>query len=512
LILARVRLVARVRPDYGWPAMVTRRPVAALVAVLALSCLPGCAEEAGSPAAPPAADADEADEADDPLSSDVDLAPDAVDAAADDGAADGPSADADADADTDPERDADQGAPSCGEPPTPPAGRLWPVAGELYYEQLGLGGFKLGEAALVVGADGTLVLIDVGNDRHADDVRAALNRLVVRMSADGGFPPRALDSADHAVITHFHADHCDGLAPLLEDVVLSGRVIHRGFYDLTAAANAAAAGELCAALDARPGLERPLCAGAARAPCEPGSWTSTYPSTGCPGLDAGDLRTESGEGPAFVPLGAGGRLRVVGINGEMAGERYADRVGPIDPDDSNGENARSLVGLLEHGPFRLLVTGDLTGGGSDTPDMEGFYLPRWVDAIGAEGGDEGGIDVLHAGHHGRNTSSSQPWVEHLLPVDGASRNVVMGISTAHVNSPHGEVLERLASDDRLGEGRLWTTRVAPLGDRHPLLVDAGGGSIVVRTVEGGRAYFVQAVTTRGEALETLAFWSVASCR
>src|SRR5688572_8500210 len=57
-------------------------------------------------------------------------------------------------------RDAGRDASTCVAP-TAPTEVLSPRAGELFYAQIGLGGLGLGESALVVGPDGTRVLIDV---------------------------------------------------------------------------------------------------------------------------------------------------------------------------------------------------------------------------------------------------------------------------------------------------------------------------------------------------------------
>lgn len=423
---------------------------------------------------------------------------------ADAGAMDGgPLGDAGGSSDAGPSRDAgsrDAGAPdagardagardasatdggACGPPPLAPSAPLTPAPGELFYAQIGLGGFSLGESALLVGPDGTVVLIDAGNDSHDDDVAAVLAAL----TGD--------TRVDHVVITHFHADHGDGLADLLGRVTLSGRVVHRGFTDLTDAANDATVESLCGELAARPSAAAPLCAAAAPAPCDPAAWTGTYPAVACDGLSAHDLA-----------LGSGARVDFVAANGFIGGERFESAVGPIRTDDGNGENARSVVAVVSHGPFRMLLNGDLTGGGSDTDDVESFYAPRLAEVPAA------GVDVLHAGHHGRNTSTNATWVARLLPSDGRSRNAVMGISTAHLGSPHAEVLSNLLDGDRLGEGRAWATRVATGGATAPGLVHAGGGLVVVATAEGGAAYFVQAIDSSGALIESRAYRSVGAC-
>ncbi|MDP7114833.1 MAG: MBL fold metallo-hydrolase [Myxococcota bacterium] len=76
--------------------------------------------------------------------------------------------------------------------------------GELLIEQIGLTGEAIGEAALVVGPDGTTVLIDVGNDAHAGRVLGALER-----HGDSA-------AVDWVLLTHYHADHIGGFDKLFE--------------------------------------------------------------------------------------------------------------------------------------------------------------------------------------------------------------------------------------------------------------------------------------------------------
>jgi competence protein ComEC len=365
--------------------------------------------------------------------------------------------------------------------PAAPSEVLRPRAGELFYAQIGLGGLGLGESALLVGPDGTRVLIDVANDSHDDDIDRVLGEIL------------GDTSIDHIVITHFHADHGDGIGALLDRIELTGSIVHRGFTDLTGAANDATIEAICEAIEAHPGSAAPLCRADPPAPCDSGSWTGTYPAIACEGLTNEDLSLGSAS------------IDFLGANGFIDGERYEAIVGPFRADDSNGENARSVVALISHGAFRMLVAGDLTGGGSDTDDLESFYASR-LDAIGARG-----VDVLHAGHHGRNTSTNAAWADRLLPNDGQNRNAIMGISTAHLDSPHDEVLAVLFAADRLRDGRAWTTKVSVGGASGDDLVDADGGHILIATLDGGNAYAIQAVAEDGTLIESRAFASVEAC-
>ncbi len=355
---------------------------------------------------------------------------------------------------------ADGGATRCRSLPEPPTAVITPVEGELYYEQVGLGGLALGEAAIVVGSDGGVALIDVGNDSHVDDIAERLQSL-------------GRSSIRHIVVTHFHADHGDGLEEIVDRVGLTGRIVHRGLTNETAAANGGTFEELGRVVESNPGSDLPLC-----------------PDSACAGLGTS---LELGDTV----------IRFLGADATMAGDRFERLVGPLHREDSNGENARSVVGTLEHGPFRMLFTGDLTGGGSDTDDVESFFAERLHRVSDL---DDRGVDVLHAGHHGRDTSTNATWVSRLLPGDGRSRNAVMGISTAHLRSPHQVVLSRLED-----AGLIWTTRVATGGATSPGLVDADGGRVVVGTREEGRYYVMQAIDEEGNLLDSRVFHSIRAC-
>lgn len=341
------------------------------------------------------------------------------------------------------------------------------AAGELLYAQLGLGGFALGESAIVVGPSGATVLVDVGNDSHDDAVLDALDALDAQRAA-AGWPARPPRQVDAVLITHFHADHADGLADLLGAVTLTGPVIHRGLVDLTPAANPDTVDKLRAAVAGR--REVALC-----------------DDTGCPGLDLGALDDPDDAGPTWLHLGEGAALRIVAANGRMGAVSFVDEVGAIRSDDGNGENARSVVGVLEHGRFRLLFAGDLTTASPDSDPVEDLYAPQLASELG-----ERGVDVLHLSHHARDSSNGAAWLDALLPRDGRDRNAVAGVSRAHLGSPHAVVVSRVIGDERLGSGALWTTRVAAGGTGGDGVIDAQGGAVVVGTGAGGDTYAVQA--------------------
>ncbi len=346
-------------------------------------------------------------------------------------------------------------------------GPLMPQPGALFIAHLGLGGFALGEATLAQLPDGTRILIDVGNDSHASDVVQAVQLF---------FGDRRVD---YVVLTHHHADHEDALPDIIAQLQVQ-EVLHRGLTDLTEAANDNVMAELCAA---RADVTMvPLCTNA-DVRCEPEAWAR--PATAC-----------------SLPWQADGpHLQILAANAQTASSSYERTVGPLHAVDSNGENARSLVGLLRHGPFAYVFAGDLTGGGSDTDPVEAFYVQHLQDTLPA-------ADVLHLSHHGRDTSSSQEWMDHVMPADGRPRVAVAGISTAHLGSPHDSVVQTVLP--RLGGASLYVTKVA-LGGAAQGLVDAQGGTVRVLTEQDGLQYAVQAVDEDGRAVQTQLVRSSGAC-
>jgi hypothetical protein len=136
--------------------------------------------------------------------------------------------------------------------------------------------------------------------------------------------------------------------------------------------------------------------------------------------------------------------------------------------------------------FRFLFAGDLSGSGASTePDVESFVVTNNAALFAPLG-----VDVAHANHHARKTSSNPTWVGTAAPSDGRARNVIAGINTAYVNSPHQETLDAWLTGNRLGAGRFVVTTRAPAAGTSPLLVDAGG-RVVFQTIQGGDGYWLQ---------------------
>ncbi|MBX3272091.1 MAG: MBL fold metallo-hydrolase [Sandaracinaceae bacterium] len=401
-----------------------------------------------------------------------------------------------------PDGDADAGAPDAGAEPTE---ALRPVPGEVTILLLRLPGLvRLGEAAILVGPDGTLVLMDVGNSSHADVVRDMVRALNTSwITPARGFPrARRPLEVDWIVVSHFHSDHVGGFEDLVSGagaVEVTRGIVHRGATDVGASLNEGHFETFCGLLSGPLAARAfPLCTAAPPAPCRRADWSGAHPATECAGLFLGaldDALDDALGAPSYVSLGGGARMAFVAASGFVSDGARAHPMPAFGHSDSNEENARSVVTLIEHGAFRYHWGGDLTGSGDPgEPDVEShlvaFAGPRFYEALGS--------DVVQAHHHVRRTSSNATFVGALVPLDGRSRNVVGGINGGHAGSPHREVLARFGDDGRLGDGRIWITMSAVGGGSHPTLVNADA-DVIVQTLGGGAGYRVQAARATPES-------------
>jgi hypothetical protein len=358
--------------------------------------------------------------------------------------------------------------------------------------------FAMGESTLVVGPDGTTILIDVGNNSHFDDVLEVVERINTQdLIPSRGFPSRGARDIDWVILTHYHTDHIGAVVKLLtgsQALRIRQGLVTRGMVDLGAGVTESDTEALCSALNGTlASVSRPLCTAASPAPCSRSSWGSQFPATSCAGFLKGDLAAADDDGlneTTYLRLGGGGKLTLYGGNAHVVENGKVVAAPAFGDGTSHQENARSLLGWLEFGAFRYHFGGDLTGSGvSDAPDIETFISQHNAARIGALG-----ADVVKANHHARRGSSTTNFVERLAPKDGNTRNVVAGINAGYGDSPHREALDAWLLHGRLGGGRFWVPRVAPLGARDPLLVEAQG-DVTVQTIAGGQGYRVQASRT-----------------
>jgi hypothetical protein len=391
-------------------------------------------------------------------------------------------------------------APSSDAPPFDPGPEpvvpITPVAGEVTIVQLGLAGALHGEAAIVIGPDGTIALIDIGNSNHDDDVRDAVEELnTVHLTPANGFAARAPLQVEWLIATHFHGDHIGAFEDLLIDTAeplqITEGIVHRGFVDLGAGMNTGDYETICAAMRGMYlQVDTPLCETASAPTCVYGDLVDAHRATGCPGLHVGDLSEPADDSdgePTYIDLGSGARITLVAANNFVSNGNNPVEGAQFGHDDNNHENARSMAGVITHGRFSYHFGGDMTGEGTATePDVETHLAtnsgPAFYGSLG--------VDVAHIHHHVRNPSSNATIVDVLAPNDGLSRNAVGGISPIHVNSPHQETLDVWGNDDRLGDGYIWLTAIATGGDSHAAMLDADG-PVIVQTIQAGLGYRVQ---------------------
>lgn len=369
-----------------------------------------------------------------------------------------------------------------------------------------------GESAIVVGPDGTLALIDVGNTQHVDTVRSAIKALNTNelTPARGYATARAPLQVEWILITHLHSDHMAGMEGLLtgpEALQVTKGIVHRGFVDLGSSVSLTKGKTSHPHYDSfcplvRSGtyaaVDRPLCHSAALPSCVSANWAGNhYVATDCNGLTTGDLSTAADDASgasSFISLGGGARITLLGINGYAhAGSSLTVFSPAWGYDDNDQENARSMLGIISHGLFRFVFAGDLTGSGSsDAPDLESFYVTQ----LGANWGARG-TDIAHANHHARKTSNGPNYTASLAPKDGRSRNVIAGINAGYtglpgtgVASPSRDALAWWCDGNRLVGGNFWVTNTAPFGSSNAQLIDAKS-NVLFQTIQGGLGYRVQ---------------------
>ena len=169
-----------------------------------------------------------------------------------------------------------------------------------------------GSATLVVGPDGTTVLIDGGNPGDG-------NAIVVPYLNSLG-----ISDLDYSFMTHWHTDHMGGM----------DEVFNAGFKPTTA-------------------YDR----GNSSMPSN--SQVTQYLNA------ASGVRATPPLG-LTIALGDGATLQVVGLNGSTLG-------GSADPASGmQFENASSIGGVVRYGDFDFFFAGDMTGGGNGTANVEGL--------------------------------------------------------------------------------------------------------------------------------------------
>jgi len=354
----------------------------------------------------------------------------------------------------------------------------------------------MGESALVVGPDGTSVLIDVGGHGHAKAVLEAVDRRLGQRTVDW------------VILTHFHYDHVGNFAYLVQPNADNGNkpltinkgVISRGHYDVGNVASGTPTFQTyCAEITkaAWSAKRVDLCTGTQQADCK--GTGGPWPASGCPGLLWGDLATKTDDAKgltSYLDLGGGARITLFHANGRLATsdgvKAAADEGINLGTGGTAPENGRSLGGVIQWGDFRYLFDGDLTS------TTEAFIAKHAAKITTSKAGPlllpAGSLDVMHLSHHGLEGSSSQGWLDWLFPAGSQDRNAVIGANGMYVIAPSGSVLNRVGQ--RVNNGFMWLTVPAVLGGKHAKLKTITG-AVVLRVKAGGSSYEVFGRTAAG---------------
>ncbi|HNZ52998.1 MAG TPA: MBL fold metallo-hydrolase, partial [bacterium] len=320
-------------------------------------------------------------------------------------------------------------------------------------EQIYFAGMNMGEAILIIGPDGTSVLIDVANDSHSSQIAEAIMRRTGKKEIDW------------VIITHYHNDHIGGFDNLFgssakERINIKKGIVLRGMLDIGSdMPGVEDFNEFCTLISGElSAYVVNLCSGTQMS-CGGGSG-GPWPAQNCDGLLKGNLSItddDSLEFTSFIDLGYGAKIFFTHANGWVStngGSTSAEKNGiTIGWGNTDEENARSLGGVLKWGNFRYSFAGDTQGRDIKIEkfiaDNSSKILIHGTDPLVSSTGG----DAMHLSHHGLASSTSAEWIDWLFPNDGKSRNAIVGTTGIYVTSPAQSVLDALGP--RLGTGLVW---------------------------------------------------------
>lgn len=339
------------------------------------------------------------------------------------------------------------------------------VDGELDIHHIDTG---RGNCALVVGPDGTSMMIDAGTA----DVKAETSG---EPRPDGSRRPgewmgryalRHVPSGklEYLVVTHLHADHMGGV-PDVDALVPIKTVIDRGFPDY----------------------------GQAQPPVSP--YTDTY-------LNYLKARRAQGRAVEKAMVGSDQQIRISGLKvrniaasgyvwtgvGEGA-ETHLPDLASVPSADHPGENVYSQAVRLTYGKFSYFNGGDLSF------DTEDGRLP-WLDTESPAVRAAGRTEVATADHHGYFDACGPEYVRSL----DAQAYIVQAWDIGH---PGPAQMQRMVGDwpgrklhdvfvtDLLPNNALMNRRFAPK-------LKSQSGHVIVRVAKGGESYRIFVVDSSRE--------------
>jgi beta-lactamase superfamily II metal-dependent hydrolase len=232
-----------------------------------------------------------------------------------------------------------------------------------------------GDCTLVVGPNGTTVLIDAGNTGKG-------TAEVVPYLRGIGITPE--DGLDFLICTHRDADHLGGI----DEVIAAGYDITQGVWDN----GSTRGGDPDSAIGQFLNRARMTAAGRAA-------------GTNVPAIPLGHV-IELGDGATATCVAVGGRVI---SHGSVTG--------------ATSENDMSVAMLVRFGDFEYLTAGDLGGGDTDRSCTDRVTDQANVEsplAIALRSGSPPqlsthGLEVLYVNHHGSESSSNSDYMNLLTP-------------------------------------------------------------------------------------------------
>jgi hypothetical protein len=357
---------------------------------------------------------------------------------------------------------------------------------ELTIEQIYFPGVAMGESTIIIGPDGTSVLIDTGGSNHSEFIVDAILRHT------------GVKEIDWVIITHYHHDHLGAFDSLFgskseEKIQINKGVVQRGFFDLSKeSASNKNFSQYCNLIQEEfSHLTINLCSGIPMICGEENN--EPWKADDCSGLTVGNIENDADnhDGIAtYIPLGYGASLYFTHANGWVAttsGHVSAEQNDiPIGWGGTDEENARSLGGVIKWGNFKYVFAGDTQG---RDIKMEAF-IALHGDKIKTDENKQlittTGADVIKLSHHGLASSTSQEWVDWLMPDDNKTRNAIIGNTDGYVTSPALSVVNRVSP--RLGNGFIWLSKKAVTAPSNPKLMVTD--SAITVKVKNGDNYVV----------------------
>jgi len=352
-----------------------------------------------------------------------------------------------------------------------------------------------GNCSVVIGPDGTSMMIDAGDAHSAERTMAPARPSASRRAGEwiARYVQRQLDRTgssglDVAFMTHLHGDHVG------EVVADSPRSAHG--YRLTGIADVAETILPIAMIDRGwPDYRYPA------APTDPSAlnYIALAKSAAQRGTKMQQATAGSTQQLALrhnAALYPGFRARVLSVNGEVwtgSGNEASALFPPLDGLEAAAmptENMCSASMLIEYGAFRYYSGGDLTC------DTDYGRFP-WHDIESAVAHAAGPVSVATANHHGYFDACGPTAVRALQPR-------VWIVPTWHVSHPAMSVLANLFSKELYpGDRSVFATGVTAeamlTNERFSRNLASSDGHVVVRVPAGGHEFSVHVINAEDEA-------------